>query len=377
MTRTRTWLVVLSIGLPGMSAHGTQPVAPNCEPWNTAGFFRTASPSLVAACIAAGASLEELSEPVILNVHDYRNAKTPLHAAVNENATAAIEILLAAGANPNGLDGSRFAPLHTAIFFSPSAIALLLEAGADVHARAENGGGATPLHYVARSGFDSAAQVQLLLEAGADVDARDRDGSTPLHYAAEYNSSPAVFTALLVAGADVNARDDDGRTPVFHAAVNLPAFELLLEAGGDVSTRDDAGGTLLHAAAHGDDPAVLELLLAAGADVNARNDRNQTPLHSAAMWSGWEDNLRGSPWVRSSAVVETLLAAGASVDARAAAGCTPLHCAAALNHNPAVIEVLLAAGADVNASNHRGDTPFDLSRHRPAIRAVLLAARRP
>ena len=140
---------------------------------------------------------------------------------------------------------------------------------------------------------------------------------------------------------------------------------------------DDNGDTLLHAAAHGEDPAVVELLLAAGADVNARAVDGETPLHEAAKWSGWAENeLRGPPSLRSTAVVEALLVAGADIEARGDLGWTPLHWAAALNHNPAVIELLLSAGGDVNALNHRGDTPLDLARnHR--IRAALLAARRP
>ena len=171
ITRRRTCLLVVAAGVLVATTSGAQP-APSCDAWNTAEFFRTANPALVTACLAAGASLEELSEPSgTWPPHAYRHAMTPLHAAVNENATAAVEILLAAGADPNGRDDRGFAPLHTAVYFSPAAIALLLEAGADVHAKAEKGG-ATPLHYVARDS-GSATEVHLLLAAGADVDVKN------------------------------------------------------------------------------------------------------------------------------------------------------------------------------------------------------------
>ena len=52
-----------------------------------------------------------------------------------------------------------------------------------------------------------------LLEAKADPNAPDKDGATPLHYAAS-NRSPDVAQRLLDAGADPNTADREGRTPI-------------------------------------------------------------------------------------------------------------------------------------------------------------------
>ena len=42
---------------------------------------------------------------------------------------------------------------------------------------------------------------------------------TPLMFAARYNSNPEVVALLLQAGADINEKDKDGWTPLMFAAV--------------------------------------------------------------------------------------------------------------------------------------------------------------
>ena len=70
-------------------------------------------------------------------------------------------------------------------------------------------------------GFFEAAEtvdVERCLAAGADPNARTEFGTTPLHWAAAFNESPAVIAALLDAGADLKARTERGRTPLHLAA---------------------------------------------------------------------------------------------------------------------------------------------------------------
>jgi len=61
-------------------------------------------------------------------------------------------------------------------------------------------------------------EVNNAIKAGADVNARDKNGWTPLMYAAWKNQNPEVIKVLLEAGADVNARNKYGGTPLMYAA---------------------------------------------------------------------------------------------------------------------------------------------------------------
>ena len=69
-------------------------------------------------------------------------------------------------------------------------------------------------------------------------------GTTPLHIAAAYNSSPAVLEFLLKAGADVNAKTASGEAPLHGAAANNPSpavLEILIKAGADPRAINNEG----------------------------------------------------------------------------------------------------------------------------------------
>ena len=308
--------------------------------------------------------------------------------------------------NPFGLTALMFA---TRAEGGEAVARALLEAGADVNAKAENG--LTALMEASRYG--TSADVRAMLAAGADVNARAGDGRTALLHATMYNRDAAVVRALLEAGADKAPTDYEGHDALWHArkfkngeiirlleggaakpaAMSDEAFVDLcregtaehvkqaLADGANPNARNVYDQTALMWAALHDDLPMVQALLDAGADVNARYD-NQTAL---TFWSGFDGEARRvSP--AHAQVVRALLKAGADPtdgcrdddqgsicrpplvreamsggdaatirafleeggDARAQGGDEALMEAARYNRNPGVIEALLSAGAGAN-----------------------------
>lgn len=163
----------------------------------------------------------------------------------------------------------------------------ILDAGADVNTViVDTGKDLSVLQYTCLYGHTEA--VRLLLDRGADVHARDdRDGRTPLYIACECGHAELV-EALLDHGADVNAPDNFDVTPLHVAGKTgrRDMMRLLLEHGADVNARNCNSQTPLHWTCICAWPETARFLLSHGADPSALDYGGWTPLRHAMNLDG-------------------------------------------------------------------------------------------
>jgi ankyrin repeat protein len=139
----------------------------------------------------------------------------PLHCACEVNHSHIAEYLLASPGTAGDVNARNYQG-HTALHFASSnkaddTISLLLQHGADVDARDIEGG--TPVMTAA-----SPTAVRLLLPAGADATAVSDHGRTVPHHQAHHGACAGILCLLLQAGANPTAVDEAGSTPAQVAA---------------------------------------------------------------------------------------------------------------------------------------------------------------
>jgi ankyrin repeat protein len=298
----------------------------------------------------------------------------------------------------------------------PDVVRLLIEAGADIHARSRSypirvnyggqsnsggdpnnpitladtqRGGSTPLLFAARSGDIESAR--LLIAAGARIHDELPDGMSALTLAARSGRNE-MAKFLIEQGANPNA-NGTGYTP-FHVAVLIGDLDVVkaLIAGGanpNVPLAKAApvrrgnqelslpvavlGATPFLLAAKYADLEILRVLAAAGGDARLAMKNGTTPLMAAAGFgSSAGGNRRGvgnrysSYYLASDAESETLEAVkllvemGADVNESDPVGNTPLFGAVAQGYD-SVVEFLVSKGARIDVKNKRGQTLLRLT----------------
>jgi len=163
--------------------------------------------------------------------------------------------------------------------------------------------------------------LKLLHKHGADVNATDKEGDTPLYYAARRSINLVRFL-VEECKADIHAQDEFGRT-VAIAACSKEACDPLRVVryahNKGVKLVENYGRTALHGAAQAGLIDVAQFLLEeAGIDPNVASHYGYSPAHYACLPSA----------AGSVDMLKLLAQKGADLNARSQNGSTPAHVAA-------------------------------------------------
>lgn len=294
--------------------------------------------------------------------HLDEGGESALHLAAAEGHAEAVQVLLARGAShalvngrANGTISAGWRPIHCAAQGpSVEVVALLLTAGADLHAITQRH--VTPLHVAAFNGRLRA--TKLLLARGADPHAQDCEGDTA--------AAKARWRLVDCACQQPERKAEWGAVIALLERV-MSVGDAAGRALAERSWQLDIAGVLIEAAESSDVRRLRGLLRAHAREVDAMDHDGTTALHAAAALGQLE-------------ATRSLLAERATVDAASHLGETPLHVAARAGEW-GVAQCLLGGRADLHAHTRSGATPLDLTcrarRHEWRAVAALLRAHAP
>ena len=392
-------LVVTRIAV--LAARGAARDAGN-QPRGSAGISRRRAPWLVALSIGTAIGIAAQTSDSVPSEAE-AGGSTPLHESVRRNDLAAVNAVIARGADVNAPTRYGVTPLGLAALNGNTAIIRrLLDAGANPNAATP--GGETALMTAARVGRADA--VTLLLDRGAAVDAKTSPREQTALVWAVTENHPEVVALLVAHGADVNARTavtmpkgqytparagfaagtglvrqralptpEGGMTPLLFAVRdgNRDMMRLLLDLGADIEQPSgNHTSPLVIALLNGQVGLAMELL-ARGANPNAADDYHRAALFAAIeLRNANRGTLLFGDGRDSLDLITLLLEKGADPDLRTST--TPVHgwmqidpswvnfdgqtpfIRAALSGDIDVMRLLLAHGADPNIATKEGTT---------------------
>jgi len=294
---------------------------------------------------------------------------TPLHMTCTSGNADLVEALLVAGANPNTtLASGETALMAASRAGSVEGVESLLRRGANVNVVEHTRGQSALMWATANT---HSAVVKVLLEAGADVHAR----SQVRHRV--YNMGGSRSAGSASQGIPLREVAVGGSTPLLFAARSgdVESARLLLQAGADVNDTAGDGNNVLVIAAHSGHGTLAAFLLDSGADPNAA-PLGYSSLHAAVLRGDLRDRgVRNTDLGSGLTLVRTLLAHGADPNAQVTRptpvrrwshdfalmdrwnGATPFWLAAKFLEFD-MMTTLADAGADIRMASRDGTTPL-------------------
>lgn len=223
-----------------------------------------------------------------------RIGSSALISAVKKQDVALVKQLLAAGADPNVINRWKRSLLYSVTSCKTKKQAIfeaLLAAGCDIniHNETHYAMGETALHRALAPEITCLAPAEHLLRAGANPNSLNSLGLSPLFQLAHWQDKDPFQALKLMQqyGADINFCNKEGRSPLMYAAFDSAGSDILqafIEAGADTGATDNYGNTLLHLAAENSKEGAgerIRLVLKSISDLDRQNDYGKTPLDIA------------------------------------------------------------------------------------------------
>jgi serine/threonine protein kinase/ankyrin repeat protein len=248
-----------------------------------------------------------------LNDKNYDDIPT-LFLPVLNNQMDVLQFFVKSGADLTVTDSKKNSILHCVCFTQNAHMLVYLLTQKTVKVNVVNKDGSSPLHIAAEVGF--VAGVRRLTENNASLTLSNHSGQTPEQIALNEEVSSilkrnavfrnAVFSAvqddqvekvvflLKQPQVDVNWINEDGRSALYFACekerkYSLQIIKLLLEADVNVNLKDNWDSIALSAAVeHQSQLEVIQLLVEAKSEINYFNSWGSSPLFEACQYNKFE-----------------------------------------------------------------------------------------
>jgi ankyrin repeat protein/L-ascorbate metabolism protein UlaG (beta-lactamase superfamily) len=206
---------------------------------------------------------------------------TPLHYSAGTGNVPITEFLLANNAILDAKNTAGQTPLFRAIWNQMATTNLLIDKGADIFLKSNDGLSPIDIAIAAKKPIVE-KMMPIVLKTSTDKKTKE----SVLHRLALANYKE-LTKKMIFNGVDIFSKNENGGT-LLHSVVigNLPDMALeLLDKGLSINEKDILGRTALHYALINNDVELTRLLISKGADVNVKETAGRTPLDIAEDWN--------------------------------------------------------------------------------------------
>ncbi|GHM58644.1 MAG: hypothetical protein sL5_07220 [Candidatus Mesenet longicola] len=345
---------------------------------------------------------------IVVNARD-KEGKIPLHYAAQLGNEQLVLTLIGSGSNINVENYQDNTPLDLAPEDSPTR--LLLESINKIFDAARNNDelliktileklapqrfivvnardkeGKTPLYYAAQFGDAGFELISMLLSNRANIDVRDNQGKTPLDLAPEGSKARLLYKSMVYAFDTFQSKDYNKVKTMIQTLQSQDILSIVIR------TKDSNDMTYLHYATQFGDKGLrlVLILIGSGVSIDEKNNQGKTPLDLAPedsparlllesinnIFNVVKNNDARSIFI----ILEKIEQQTESlrkqqirsiiVSAKDKEGKNSLHYAAQLGNEQSVL-ILIGIGSSIDIVDNQGNTPLDLAPEDSPARLLL------